>query len=317
MAAYLRVTPDEIVITRNTSEGNNFVSSGLDLRAGDEVVILDDNHPSNHAAWREKAKRHGFTVTTLPQPNPHPGADFYIDAVRRAVGSRTKVVAFSHVSNTVGDLLPAKEICAIARERGALSLVDGAQTIGVLDIDLRDMAPDFYTGSAHKWPCGPLEAGVLFVDQRVQSRLWPSVISLYGGQTGISRTMEGLGQRDEPAILALGEAVEFHQRLGGRAIETRARALAAQLAEGLRAIEGITMWTSPHASRATSIVSFRPGALDPTPLAARLFDRHGIVCAVRAGDDRGGLRFAPHIYNTRDEIELAVAAIREAMRGRA
>ena len=200
LATFLRVTPEEIVITRNTSESNNFVSSGLDLKPGDEVLILDDNHPSNDEAWRQKAERFGFTVHAVEQKNPHPGADYYIDAFRKQLTSRTKVVAFTHVTASVGDLLPAAELCALAREHGALSLVDGAQSFGVLDVDLSKMQPDFFSGSAHKWPCGPKECGVLFVNKRVHDRIKPSIVSLYPGDVGISKTMEAFGQRDEPAI---------------------------------------------------------------------------------------------------------------------
>src|SRR5688572_16123018 len=121
LAASLRVTPEEVVITRNTSESNNFVSSGLDLKSGDEVLIFSDNHPSNLAAWREKAKRFGYTVRTIDQVNPHPGPEYYIDAFTRAMTPATKVVAVTHVTSSVGDLMPAQEICRAARERGILS----------------------------------------------------------------------------------------------------------------------------------------------------------------------------------------------------
>jgi selenocysteine lyase/cysteine desulfurase len=118
IAEALRVTADEIVITRNTSEANNLVSSGLALGANDEVLIFADNHPSNHNAWMEKSKRVGFTVTTLPQPSPHPGFDYYVDAVRKAITPRTRVLALTHVTSTVGDVMPAAELCRLARERG-------------------------------------------------------------------------------------------------------------------------------------------------------------------------------------------------------
>ena len=130
VAAFLGVTADDIVLTRNTSEGNNMVSSGIDLKAGDEVIIHSDNHPSNNTAWKRKAERFGFTVRVVEQGNPHPGHDYYIDAFTSQMNARTKVLAFTHLSNTVGDLFPAKELCRIARERDILTLVDGAQTVG-------------------------------------------------------------------------------------------------------------------------------------------------------------------------------------------
>ncbi|HUF24293.1 MAG TPA: aminotransferase class V-fold PLP-dependent enzyme, partial [Vicinamibacterales bacterium] len=214
LAAFLRVSPDELVITRNTSEANNLVSSGLDLKQGDEVIVFADNHPSNLNAWRQKGERFGFAVTTLAQPNPHPGAEYYVSAVTKAITSSTRLVALTHVTSTVGDLLPAADICRVARERGVLTLVDGAQSFGVLDVNLSEIRPDFYSGSAHKWPCGARETGVLFVNQAIQEKLSPAVISLYGGATGISRRLEANGQRDEAAMAAFGEAIALQNDVG-------------------------------------------------------------------------------------------------------
>ena len=181
-------------------------------------------------------------------------------------------------------------------------------------MNLRDIDPDFYTGSAHKWPCGPLEAGVLFINARVQSRIWPTVISLYAGETGISKTFEGLGQRDEPAILAFGEAIAFQQQIGVAAIEARARALARALMTALRAIDGVTLYTHPDPARSTTVVTCRPGGVDPRKVAAALFEREGIVCAARTGEDRPGLRFAPHLYTSFAEVDTVAAALRRAVR---
>ena len=314
LASFLRVTPDEIVITRNTSESNNLISSGLDLKAGDEVVIFHDNHPSNNLAWKEKAKRFGYTVTELPNPNPHPGAEYYVDAVRKALGAKTKVLAFTHLTSTVGDLMPAAEMCRIARERDVLSLLDGAQSFGLMDVDLSAIQPDFYSGSAHKWPCGPKETGVLFVSRRVQDRVWPSIYSAYTGATGLSKTFEGLGQRDDAAVVAFGETIAFHEKVGRTNIEKRARELTQALISGLQKIDGARLWTSTLPDRSVAVVSFQPGSLDAQKLAATLYAREKIACATRGGSDRGGLRFSPHLYNTAAEVDRVLAAVRRYMK---
>lgn len=309
IAAFLRVSPEEVVITRNTSEANNLVSSGVDLQAGDEVVIFSDNHPSNHAAWREKAKRFGFTVKIVDQVNPHPGPDYYVEAFARAMTPRTKVIGFSHVTNTVGDLMPARELCALARARGALSLVDGAQSFGVLDVDLSVLQPDFYTGSAHKWPCGPKEAGLLYVRRDAHERIAPSIVSLYGGAVGISRTLEAMGQRDEPAMIGFGEAIDFGAKIGAATVERRGRELCQALVEGLRKMDGVKIWTSPVADRTGIVVTFQPGSLDARRLAAALYEKHHISLTARGGEDRPGLRFSPHLYNLLSEVERTLGAI--------
>ena len=311
LAAALRVTPEEIVITRNTSEGNNMISTGLNLGPADEVLVFSDNHPSNLNAWRVKAKRFGFTVTSVQQVTPHPGIEYYVDAFRKAITSRTRVVAVTHVSSNDGALFPVNELCALAREVGALSLVDGAQSFGVLDVDLSAMKPDFYTGSAHKWPCGPKEIGVLFVAQAVQDKLTPSVVSLYGGAVGASKTLEAYGQRDDAALAAFSAALKFQSDIGRDVIERRSRDLAQHMMSELKTIDGVTLYTVPE--RSAAIVIFKPGSLDPRKLGATLLEKDKIVCTSRAGADRPGLRFSPHFYNTMDEIDRSLAAIKRYM----
>jgi selenocysteine lyase/cysteine desulfurase len=312
LAAHLRVSPEEILITRNTSEANNWVSNGLDLGPGDEVLIFSDNHPSNNRAWKAKAERFGYTVIEVPHVDPHPGAEYYLEAFERALTVRTRILAFMQHTNTSGDLFPARELCSLAHERGVLTLVDGAQSFGLMDVDLSDWQPDFFSGSAHKWACGPKEVGVLFVNQRVHDRFQPSVYSAYTGSRGLSRTHEGLGQRDTPALRAFGEQIEFLVTIGQGEIEARSRELASMLVEELSALDGVHMWTPSQPERRGAVVTFRPGEIAGSRVVAAL-EEDGIVAAARGGDDRPGVRFSPHFYNTERDIERGVAAIRGYM----
>ena len=312
LAEFLGATPEEVVITRNTSEANNIVSSGIELKAGDEVLIFADNHPSNNAAWKEKGERFGFTVKEIPIVNPFPGAQHYVDAVERAITPRAKLVSVTHLTNTIGDLFPVKEICAAARARDVLSLVDGAQSFGLIAFDLSDMQPDFYTGSAHKWPCGPKETGVLYVNQRSHSKIWASIISVGGGRVGISQKLERFGQRDDPATGAFGTALKFQMDIGRDVIERRSRELATALMEGLSRIDGVHIRTSRKPEENAAVVVFKPGNLDTRKLFAALYENHKIGCAPRGGD-RDGLRISPHFYNLHEEIDRTVAAIKQYM----
>lgn len=314
LAEFLRVTPDEIIITRNTSESNNLVSNGLDLKAGDEVIVHADNHPSNLNAWREKAKRFGFTVVTVDQKNPHPGMQYYVDAYARAITPRTKVITFTHLSSTVGDLMPAKELCRLAHERGVMSLLDGAQSFGLLDVNLGDIQPDFYSGSAHKWPCGARECGVLFVNKRAQERLWPSIYSAYPGAVGFSRSFEGFGQRDEATMIAFREALAFQTKVGRAAIEERARALTTQLMAGLAKLPDVKVWTSPDAALRAAVVSFQPGSLDANTLANVLYEKDRVAITTRGGQDRPGLRVSPHFYNSPAEVDRLLAGLSRSLK---
>jgi isopenicillin-N epimerase len=311
IAEALGVTPEEIVITRNTSEANNLVSSGLQLGTGDEVVVFADNHPSNLAAWRQKSQRFGFGVVEVDVTTPHPGSPAYLDVFTRALTPRTRVLAVTHVTNTIGDMLPVTELCRVARDRGLLSVVDGAQSFGALDVDLRKLGADFYSGSAHKWPCGPKETGVLFVNSAVHERIHPSLVSLYPGAVGISRRLEGFGQRDEAALATLGSAIKLQNDIGRATIETRVRQLVQHLAAGLRRIDGVTLWTNIDPQLSAGIVVFKPGTLEPRRVATELYERHRVACAPAGGSARPGVRFSPHFYNTLEEMDRAIGAVRQ------
>jgi selenocysteine lyase/cysteine desulfurase len=235
LARYLGSDPEEIAITRNTSEGNNTVINGLTLGPGDEVVIWDQNHPTCNVAWDVAAERRGFAVTRVETPPAPTTAEQLLGAFRGALTSRTRVLAFSHVSNVSGVALPAQALCALARDLGVLTLVDGAQVFGALQLNLHDLGCDFYTGSAHKWFVGPKEAGVLYVRREQIDGLWPSDVGV-GWERALERgaaKFETLGQRDDACVAATGTTVAFHESIGIERIEARIRSLAAALKEQL------------------------------------------------------------------------------------
>jgi len=313
IAAFLNVTPEEIVITRNTSEGNNLVSSGVELKAGDEVVVHVENHPTNLASWQNKARRYGFTVKTVSIPTPPPSVEALMKPFIDALTANTRVLAFTHVTSSFGSQFPAKELCRVARERGILTLIDGAQSFGVLDLDLKDIGCDFFTGSSHKWLTGPKEAGVLYIRNDAQARLWSSNFGVYGGAVGASRTFEQLGQRDDPTFMAMGEAIDFHMRIGKKKIEAQAKALAAAVKKELVRIPGVHIY-SPAASEISGpVVTFRPGTADVNKMTAFLYEKIGFAGATRGGDTPG-IRISPHIYNSFAQVEKVVAAISDYMK---
>ena len=171
------------------------------------------------------------------------------------------------------------------------------------------MQPDFYTGSAHKWPCGPKETGVLFINNRAHDRIWPSIHSAGRGDVGISRTFESFGQRDEPAIIAFGEALKFQRQIGMKTIQARSQELAQSLMEQLKTIEGVTLTTSQDPTLSQAVVVFEATGIDARKLYNALYDNEKIGTAGRAN----GLRISPHFYNLHSEIDRTVAAIKHYM----
>ena len=227
VAEHLGADTDEIALVRNTSEANSTVITGLSLGAGDEVVLWGENHPTNNVAWDVQAERLGFDVKRVETPgfpnvpdSPDELAALFLDALT----DRMRVLAVSHLSNYSGVLLPVEQLSRAARERDIFMLVDGAQTWGALAVNVRQMGCDAYTASAHKWLCGPKEAGVLYL-----RRVSPHTVAFGWGEQHArgdkgARKFETLGQRDDACLASLAPAVDFHLEIGRARIESRFRA---------------------------------------------------------------------------------------------
>ena len=314
LANYMGASEDEIAIVRNTSEANNLIVTGLELKAGDEVVVFDQNHPTNNVAWDVRARRLGFTVKRVGLQNTPGGVDEILGAFRAAVSARTRVLALTDVSNTTGVRLPSKELCRMAGERGIYTHVDGAQTFGALSVNLREMGCDSYSGSAHKWFLGPKEAGLLYVRQGRVGQIWPSVVGVGWGDKAETaargaRKFETLGQRDDGAVSAMGTAVDFLDVIGAARIEARVLELATAMKGEIGKMPGAKLRTPVKAELSAGVCVFTFDGIDSRKIYEALYAKHGV-----AGAATGGVRFCPHVYNTREEIERTLSALRQVIK---
>jgi selenocysteine lyase/cysteine desulfurase len=306
MAAYLGVTADEVAIVRNTSEANNTIVNGLTLKAGDEVLLWDQNHPTNNVAWDVRAGRFGFTVKRFTTPAAPTSRRELLDLVVGSITPATKVVSITDVSNTTGIRMPSREICAACRERGIYIHVDGAQTFGADALDLKAMGCDSYSGSAHKWFMGPKEAGILYVRAERVSEIWPLIVATGWGnasQTTPARKFESLGQRDDAVWPALAATLDFHERIGKTVVQARITELSTQLKQGLTAL-GATLVTPASPELSGGVVISRIEGINLGQVNTRIYANHGI-----AGASTGGLRLCPHVYTTRADIARTVESV--------
>ena len=312
LARQLGVSADELAIVRNTSEANNIIVQGIELEAGDEVLLWDQNHPSNGVAWDVQAARAGCTVRRLSVPASVKSIDEAVGLFADAVNGKTRVVSFTHISNVTGLRLPAAQICAALKEKGDCHIhVDGAQTWGICNVNLRQLGCDSFSASAHKWFMGPREVGLLYVRQPRIERIWPNCVSVpWGNEAAPSvtgaRKFETFGQRDDAAIAALGDAAGFHEQLTPVAVERRAAELAGRLREGLAALE--VPFVSPlNADFYSNVIILAASRDNGSALVERLLQESGIIVAAV-----GGLRLAPHVYNTEEHIDRAISGIASA-----
>ena len=307
LAEFIGASKEEIGIVRNTTEGNSIIVNGLDLKVGDEIILWDQNHASNNIAWEQRAKRYGFMVKKITVPaSPQSVEDLFIP-FKNAITPKTRLISFSHVSNTTGIALPAKEICQLARTKNILTLVDGAQSLGMMDLNLKDMGCDFYTASTHKWLLGPYENGVVYISLAHLDKIWPTVISAGWKDTGktVDEKVCVLGQRNETTPFALPEAIDFQLAIGKKVIEERVRKLNTYLKDQIRSKIPQTTFVSPiSAEMSAGILSINFPGKTPQETYQKLYDLHGVACAAT-----GGLRLSPHIYNTLADMDKLVAAL--------
>lgn len=314
VARYLAVTADEIALVRNTSEANNTINNGLALKPGDEVVLWDQNHPTNNVAWDVRAARFGLRVQRVATPSAPADVGQLVEVFANAFTPRTRVLALTHVSNVSGLRLPVREICAAAHRRGIFVHVDGAQSWGALNLNLRELDCDSYSASAHKWFIGPKEVGLLYVRKDRIAEVWPNVVAPGWGnavepEVKGARKFESLGQRDDAALAAIATAVDFHLAVGPARVETRLYELASALKSGLKEAGGDLVTPLDSAlSAGVCVVRVPPGRSQD--IYSKLYDVHGI-----AGAATGGLRLCPHVYNTREHVDRAIRGVKALLAG--
>lgn len=307
LGEFMGASVDEVTITRNTSESNSFVVNGLDLKSGDEVILWDQNHPTNGIAWEHRAKRYGFTVKKITVPAKPATVEELITPFSKAITSKTRLISFSHISNTSGIALPAKQICNLAREKKILTLVDGAQSFGMMNVNMKDLGCDFYTTSTHKWLMGPLENGILYVRKETIERLWPTLIGAGWKESAgtVDAKFSTQGQRNEATAVALAEILEFHNSIGRPAIEERVKSLCSYLKKVIQSKLPQTTFISPlDPALSAGIVIIEFAGKSSKEIFQKLYESDGIACA-----GTGGIRFSPHIYNTTDDIDKIVHAL--------
>jgi selenocysteine lyase/cysteine desulfurase len=314
IAKYVNADPDEVALTRNTSEGNNIVINGLQLGKGDEVIFWDQNHPTANIAWDVRAERYGYRVVRVQTPENPKDSEELMKPFEQAMSSRTKALCFSHVSNVSGIRLPAKELCQLARSKGILTLVDGAQTFGTYPLFLHDIGCDFYTASSHKWFCGPREMGVLYVRRGMADSVYPSIVGVgwENARSSGAIKFETLGQQAVARFGAMLEAIEFHNTLMMLRISTRARMLADAVRDGVKKrIPAAKFITPMEHQRSWGVVIFNIPGVDTSVVLETLYRKHNVGCAVMGSN----IRFSPHFYNTLEDIDRAVFAVAQISSG--
>ena len=308
-ARILGAGEDEVALTHGTTEGVNIVLHGLDWAPGDELITAELEHPALAQAATVVEQRRGVVVKRVAFPSDASPAQM-LAAVTDALTHRTRLVALSHVQYTCGLRMPAREIADAAHRSGALVLYDGAQTGGHLRLDMREIDADFYAISGQKWLLGPTGAGALFVRREAAERLRP--LFAPSAERGRGRDLRPYEMTSHaPAALAgFAEGIAISEELGMAAIEQRTHALGDRLRAALASIPGVRLTGPTAPETACGLVSIAIDGLEPSELAAQLWEQHHVVA--RTVNFPAAVRFSTAHFNDESDLARAAEAVEQA-----
>lgn len=313
-AQILGCAVSEVAFTHNTTEAFNLLAHGLPLAAGDEVLFSSLNHTGASACWSHMAKARGFSVRRFEFPLREVPGLTREDVVRiysQEIRPETRVLVFPHVDNLVGLRHPVKELAEAARARGVRFVaVDGAQTVGMIPVNVGQMGVDVYATSGHKWIQAPKGLGLAYVRQEIQDALRPMWVTWGQEQyRGSARIYEDYGTRNLPELLAMGIALEFQRQLGASAKESHHRSLWEHARAAVSAIPKLT-WRSPASwELAAALYLIEVPGQGSKKIFDRLFSEHGFVFRPFETDTVNAVRLSPNVGNSPTQLDRCLRAL--------
>mgnify|MGYP000162136201 CR=1 FL=1 len=326
VAGLINAKPNELVFLRNSSEGLNLVANGIGLRRGDEIVTTIQEHHSNFIIWLRAKERLGSDVKVV---SCNKSGSFNLEDFDKSVTKKTKIVSVTHVSNVLGALTPIKEIAKIAHEKGSLIMVDAAQSVPHMKIDVRDLGVDFLAFSGHKM-CGPTGAGGLYIKETLVENVEPLCI---GGGTIDDVGVDYYKIKKGPAkfeagtppiaeAIGLGEAANYLSQIGMGNISDHEHRLAKMMLDGLLQIRGVRVHGPLSLENKTGIFSFNISGIDSHDVAmaldasSNIMVRSGHHCALPLmkevlNERAGSVRASVYLYNTEEEVNTFLNALEE------
>lgn len=300
LAAFVGCKRDEIALLRNATEANSYIANGIDMKSGDEVLMTDQEHPGGEQPWNLRAKRYGVVVKKITLPKPVQDSAQVLKLFNDAITPRTRVIFFSHITTVTGVVLPAKEICALARSKGILSAVDGAHVTGMMRLRVHDLGCDLYSSSPHKWLQAPKGSGFLYVRDEIIDRLW-NTIATEGWEEPKLRAerFQRIGSSNVPSLWGLRASIDLANKIGMVRIERRHRQQADYIL-GEMMKRGAESWTSPDPALRCAIVTVNVPPIQRMDLENWLWKTYKI--RIRGGEP-SKLRLSTPYYLLRKDID--------------
>lgn len=302
LAEVFGCSPEEIAITRNASESLEILLMGMDLKSGDEILTTTQDYPRMLTTLKQRELREGLKLNLIKIPIAPNNVDDIAAAFERAVTPKTKLILISHQINLTGQITPVKKVCEMARARGIETIVDGAHAFAQFDFKQADLGCDYYGTSLHKWIYAPKGTGLLYVRKEKIPKVWALMASEDKNRNDI-RKYEEIGTHSAAMRLAIGEAILFHNAIGGKRKEERLRYLSRYWMNNLKAIPKVGFNTSFDPKQSCAIANFKIEGVDPVALGGYLMSKHKIFTTPIVHDEFTGIRITPNVYTTLWELD--------------
>lgn len=298
----------EISLIQNATFGMNFVAHGLNLKKGDEVINTNQEHGGGYAAWKQLEKRKGIVYKQAILPVPADSKEDIINSVLSMITSKTKVIAIPHIVSVYGTVMPIKEICEFARQKGIFTVIDGAQAVGQIDVDLKDLSCDAYYSSLHKWLLSPPGNGILYLNNSISKDIWPTLSSYNWDNKedkGFSLQQSGTGN---PSLrVGLEASIDFFNMIGGEKWIKRVKHLGKYLRDGLKELENVEIVSSHNEDLCAGLTTYKVDGISGPELQKTLWERERLQPR-SVGKEL--LRHSVHIYNNEEEIDRTFDVIK-------
>jgi len=312
LAATFGCDPEELAITRNTSESMEIVQFGLDLEPGDEILTTTQDYPRMLTTWRQREERNGIVLKMVPYPTPPDSPDVLVERIEQAITPRTKVILICHVTYTTGQIFPVGDICRMARARGIETVIDGAHGFAQFPFTRDELDCDYYGTSLHKWLLAPVGTGFLYVRRDKIRKLWPLMSAPASMQDDI-RKFEEIGTYPIALRGAITEAVTFHEGIGSERKAERLRYLRRRWTDRVRDLPGVTIWNSDAPEQSCGIGAMSIDGIGARELTAFLEEKYHIHVRPRFVDGEFTcIRVTPNVFSTLEEVDLFVKGIEDA-----
>jgi selenocysteine lyase/cysteine desulfurase len=310
LAALAGCDAEEIAINRNATEALNSVVFGLNLQAGDEVVLSKYDYPNMLNAWKQREQRDGIKLVWADFTLPSEDETALAEAYMRLFTPRTRVVHLTHIINWNGQVMPVRKVADVARSRKIDVVVDAAHSFALLDYRVPDLGADFMGTSLHKWLCGPFGSGMLWIKKDRIADIWP-LLSNDKPQSGDIRKFETLGTRSFPIEMAIGYSLDLHNMIGTARKQQRLQSLKNYWMDQVADLPKVQLHTSRDPKFGCAIGVFSVEGLSVAQVNETLFREHKIHAVSIEWEAVKGVRITPNVYTTHRELDRLVGAIRK------